>query len=88
MTGSIIAAILLAIVSTMLAGMADIRMIVYSLTMVLIMIFRPGGIMGSRELSLKIFGKAFGRGNGARAAADTPVVTEDEDAVPTDKEAQ
>lgn len=60
MSGSIIAAILLAVVSTALAQFTDVRMIIYSLTMVLIMIFRPGGIMGSREVSLGILGKAFG----------------------------
>lgn len=56
MTGTIIAAALLAIVSVMLADIASARMIVYALLLILTMIFRPGGLMGSRELSLKVFG--------------------------------
>lgn len=56
MTGTIIAAVLLAVVSTMLADVSSLRMIIYALLLVLTMIFRPGGLMGSRELSLKLFG--------------------------------
>jgi branched-chain amino acid transport system permease protein len=32
-----------------------IRMVVYSLTLILLMLFRPQGIFGQRELSLRIF---------------------------------
>ncbi|HZK34112.1 MAG TPA: hypothetical protein VFD33_02225, partial [Bacillota bacterium] len=35
---------------------SDIQMIVYSLLLVLIMIFRPGGIMGSNEISIAMVG--------------------------------
>ncbi|MCC2592628.1 branched-chain amino acid ABC transporter permease [Tessaracoccus sp. OS52] len=84
-TGTIIAAILLAVLSTALASVSDIRMIIYALILVLIMIFRPGGLMGSRELSLRIFGKAFGGGRNQTAAA-APVITKDpDDALPTDE---
>lgn len=54
-TGSILAAFLLAIVSTFLQNIPELRMVIYALVLVLIMIFRPSGIMGSKELSLKIF---------------------------------
>ena len=56
-TGSIIAAILLAVVSTLLQPFPEIRMILYSLVLVVLMVFRPQGIMGSRELSLSLFSK-------------------------------
>ena len=51
-SGSIVAAILLAVVSTFLQDFPQVRMILYSLVLVAIMLFRPQGLMGSRELSL------------------------------------
>lgn len=56
-SGSIIAAILLAMVSTLLQPFPEIRMILYSLVLVVLMVFRPQGIMGSREVSLSLFSK-------------------------------
>ena len=61
LSGTVIAAILLAIVSMLLAQFSDIRMILYSLMLVLIMIFRPGGIMGSKEVTDTVLGKIFTR---------------------------
>lgn len=59
LSGTVIAAILLAIVSSLLAEVADVRMILYSLILVLIMIFRPGGLMGSKEVSDTVLGRVF-----------------------------
>ncbi len=56
-SGSIIAAILLAVITTYLQAFANIQMIIYSLLLIVIMIFRPQGLMGSKELSLSIFSK-------------------------------
>jgi len=56
-SGSIIAAILLALVSTYLQTFPEIRMIIYAVTLIVIMIFRPQGIMGSKEISLNMFKK-------------------------------
>lgn len=61
-SGSIIAAILLAVITTYLQSFANIQMILYSLLLIIIMIFRPQGLMGSKELSFSIFsriGNAF-----------------------------
>ena len=64
-SGSIIAAVLLAVVTTYLQAFPELRMIIYSVLLVAIMIFRPQGIMGSRELALdKFFRKRVVR-NGA-----------------------
>ena len=52
LSGSIIAAILLAIISSSLQSFADIRMILYGLILVLIMVFRPQGLMGDKEVTL------------------------------------
>lgn len=53
-SGSVIAAILLALLSTYLQAFPAIRMIVYSALLIIIMLFRPQGLMGSRELSLQM----------------------------------
>ncbi|HZJ83826.1 MAG TPA: branched-chain amino acid ABC transporter permease [Clostridia bacterium] len=51
-SGSILAAILLALISSYLQTFPEIRMVLYSLLLVIIMIFRPQGLMGSKEVSL------------------------------------
>ncbi len=56
-SGSILAAVLLALISTYLQSFPEIRMILYSLLLIIIMIFRPQGLMGSREISLSVFKK-------------------------------
>ncbi|HBR02557.1 MAG TPA: branched-chain amino acid ABC transporter permease, partial [Ruminiclostridium sp.] len=56
-SGSVISAILLALVSTILQSFSEIRMVLYALILVVIMIFRPQGLMGSKELSMAMFSK-------------------------------
>lgn len=56
-SGSILAAILLALISTYFQSFPEIRMILYSLLLIIIMIFRPQGLMGSKEVSFSIFSK-------------------------------
>ena len=57
LSGSMLAAILLALISTYLQSFPEIRMVLYSLILIVIMIFRPQGLMGSREISLSVFSK-------------------------------
>jgi len=52
LSGSVIAAVLLALISTFLQPFPELRMVIYGLVMVLIMVFRPQGLMGDRELTL------------------------------------
>ena len=59
-SGSILAAILLALISTVLQDFSELRMILYSLMLIIIMIFRPQGLMGSKEVSLKMFKNLLG----------------------------
>jgi len=61
LSGSVLAAVVLAVISTILQDFADIRMVLYALMLVVIMIFRPQGLMGSREVSLALF-KKIGKG--------------------------
>lgn len=65
-SGSITAAILLTFVSAALAGYPEWRMIIYSLMLIVLMLYRPQGLFGNKEISLKIFGRLMGgtkRGN-------------------------
>jgi branched-chain amino acid transport system permease protein len=50
-TGSVIAAIVIGFINIFLQSFSDIRMIVYGLSLVCIMIFRPGGLLGTKEFS-------------------------------------
>ncbi|MFT3876358.1 MAG: branched-chain amino acid ABC transporter permease [Propioniciclava sp.] len=59
LSGSVIAAIVLAVISTALQQFTAVRMILYALLLVVIMVFRPQGLMGSREVSLQVFRKLF-----------------------------
>ncbi len=52
LTGSVIAAVALSILSEMLRVFSDYRMLVYSVVLVLVMIFRPIGLCGNYEFSL------------------------------------
>lgn len=56
-TGAIVSAIVLGILNMLLQDVASVRMIIYALALVLIMIFRPGGLLGTWELSLSRFFK-------------------------------
>lgn len=60
-SGSVISAILLALISTYLQSFPEVRMIIYALLLIIIMIFRPQGLMGSKEISLSVFSKLGSR---------------------------
>lgn len=59
MTGSIFAAILLTLLpeALRLLNLAKYRMLSYAILLLILMLFRPQGLMGEKEISLKIFGK-------------------------------
>ena len=48
--GSIVGAIALTLISALLASYAEWRMIIYALLLIVIMIFRPQGLLGDKEL--------------------------------------
>ncbi|MFA6697935.1 MAG: branched-chain amino acid ABC transporter permease [Eubacteriales bacterium] len=56
LSGSVVSAIVLALVSSFLQAFSDVQMILYSLLLIIIMIFKPGGLLGSRELSIAMLG--------------------------------
>lgn len=51
-TGSIVAAIGLGILNTFLQDFGEFRMIIYALSLIAIMVFRPGGLLGTREFTM------------------------------------
>jgi branched-chain amino acid transport system permease protein len=50
-SGAIVATILLTIVSTFLQGYPETRMIIYSLVLIIVMLYRPKGLMGTMEIT-------------------------------------
>lgn len=71
-SGSIIAAFLLAVVSTLLQPFPEVRMILYSLVLVVLMVSRPQGIMGSREVSVEMFRKLLPKRPGSKVSESQP----------------
>ncbi|MFZ2483016.1 MAG: branched-chain amino acid ABC transporter permease, partial [Streptococcus parauberis] len=56
MTGTILAAIVLGGLNMYLQSFSEVRMIVYSLALILVMVFKPGGLLGTKEFQ---FSKLF-----------------------------
>lgn len=66
-TGSILAASILTVLNDFLQQFSEIRMIIYSLLLIIIMRFRPQGLMGNREFSLKFLDRLGRMGTGLRS---------------------
>jgi branched-chain amino acid transport system permease protein len=65
LTGSIVAAIGLTTLNEALRSFDEYRMLVYSVVLVLMMIFRPTGLLGTYEFSLtKVLGRLLGKTSG------------------------
>ena len=58
-TGTFIAALVLGFLNMFLQDAGALRMIIYALALVIIMIFKPSGLLGTKELSFK---KLFNKG--------------------------
>lgn len=61
-TGTFISAVILGLLNLILQDYGQLRMVIYALALILIMIFRPGGLLGTWEFKLgtyvsKFFGK-------------------------------
>jgi len=61
-SGSITSAILLTFISAGLASYPEWRMVIYALMLIVLMIYRPQGLFGNKEISLKIFSRILGGG--------------------------
>jgi branched-chain amino acid transport system permease protein len=54
-TGAVIGAIFLAVSLELMRDLQEYRMVIYALVLVLIMLLRPQGLLGTKELSLDLF---------------------------------
>lgn len=54
-TGSIISSIVLVALPELLRGLAEYRLVIYSLLLITMMLFRPDGLLGTREFSMLVF---------------------------------
>ncbi len=59
-TGAVIAAIFVTVLTFALQKYAAVRMIVYALILIIVMIYRPQGLMGNKELSRSTFSRIWG----------------------------
>ncbi len=59
-TGAVIAAIFITSLTAVLQSFPAIRMILYSLILILVMIYRPQGLMGNKELGRKTLARMWG----------------------------
>jgi len=69
LTGSVLSAIALTFLPEILrlVGLAQYRMLVYAVLLLILMLFRPQGLMGSKEISLKVFSKlGFNKAGGEK----------------------
>lgn len=66
-TGSFFAAILLGVLNLVLQDYGQLRMIIYALALIVIMIFRPGGLLGTWELRLGSLVKRWVKGEDKEA---------------------
>ncbi len=58
-TGAVIAAIFITALTAALQSFPAIRMILYALILIVVMIYRPQGLMGNKELSRRTFGRIW-----------------------------
>ncbi|MGD6816433.1 branched-chain amino acid ABC transporter permease [Metabacillus sp. 84] len=72
MSGAVIAAILLTIVSTFLQDYPETRMIIYSLVLIVMMLYRPQGLMGTKEITSFFKTKRSSQGGRSNDNRQTP----------------
>ncbi len=52
-TGSIIAAIVLTLLPELLRGFATYRLLIYAVLLIIMMLFKPSGLLGTKEISIR-----------------------------------
>ncbi len=69
LTGSVIAAVGLTLLPEFLRGFAEYRMVIYPILLLLVMLFRPQGLMAGNELSFAWLDRQYRKLKGGRAHA-------------------
>ncbi|WP_075858200.1 branched-chain amino acid ABC transporter permease [Carboxydothermus pertinax] len=67
-TGSVMGAVALTLVNAFLQSLAELRLVIYAIILILVMLFRPQGLLGSYELSFKLFQRKRGVNHGSHSA--------------------
>jgi ABC-type branched-chain amino acid transport system, permease component len=62
LSGSVLATIILTFLPEYLRGLKDLKNIIYPIALIVLMIFRPQGLLGTKEISFKIFSKILPKG--------------------------
>lgn len=62
LTGSVIAAAVLTVLPELLRGFSAYRSLIYAVLLILLMLYRPEGLLGQKELSQAFFARLFRRG--------------------------
>ncbi len=60
MTGAVTGAVLLTFISAALASYPEWRMVIYSISLIILMLYRPQGLLGDKEISLSIIKRLTG----------------------------
>lgn len=68
LTGSVLSAAGLTMVNVGLQRLPELRMIIYSLVLIIVMLFRPGGLMGRKEITFQLF-KSLEKGGSKRGTS-------------------
>ncbi|EOT47076.1 MULTISPECIES: branched-chain amino acid ABC transporter permease [Enterococcus] len=67
-TGAVVAAVVLGVINMYLQDFGSLRMIIYALALIIIMIFKPSGLLGTWEFSVKrLFDRFTKKGDGPNA---------------------
>ena len=61
LTGSVISAFFLTLLPEILRSLAAYRILIYSAVLILLMLYRPEGLLGQKEISQRVFGNLFRR---------------------------
>lgn len=65
LTGSVVGAVLLTTASAFLQAIPELRMVLYALLLIISAVFRPQGLLGEKEVTLRMFQKLGGVFNAA-----------------------
>ncbi|WP_285765493.1 branched-chain amino acid ABC transporter permease [Peribacillus sp. SI8-4] len=68
LSGAVLAAVLLTVVTTFLQDYPETRMIIYSLVLIVMMLYRPQGLMGTKEIT-SMFKRKGGSSHGNKNTA-------------------
>ncbi|EIT84755.1 branched chain amino acid ABC transporter permease [Fictibacillus macauensis ZFHKF-1] len=71
LSGAVISAILLTVISAFLQDYPETRMIIYSLVLIIVMLYRPRGLMGTKEITSLFSRKKKSKGGAKDGQSET-----------------